>query len=714
MGDFGEVELRGVGEVEKNGRPAEPVVRAGEGNGAEARTAPVEAALLIVDDKPKNLLVLANMLAKLSDCIVQATSADETLRYLLHHDVALVLLDVHMPGTDGYELAALIRQRERSRHTPIIFITAYELDEQEITRGYALGAVDYVFKPVNSAVLRAKVAMFVDLFKKTEAVRRQAELERRLYWENLRARADKLQTERALRQIEGIQSVIIRSLPIALYTADLKGRFSGARFLSESIANSVGFKRTAFIDDEDLWAARIHPADLPRVLSQVAAIAETGALSTEYRWRCADSSEKVFLDQAVLVRDDAGAPKEILGTCLDITYRRQLEQQLLQSQKLDAIGRLTGGIAHDFNNMLSVIIWNLDALTRSLKTGTKDHDRVTNALGGALNCADLVRQLLTFARHQPHQPKVIDLSEMASRMARLLGPVLGEHVRIETRPGEGIWPIFADPAQVESALVNLAINARDSMPEGGTLTIECANVHQSASALEPADGDYVLVTVSDTGVGMSQDVIDRAFEPFFTTKAPGKGSGLGLSMVHGFVKQAGGHVAIESATGAGTRIRLYLPRTTATDTIDEEISSDAASEGSPAAYAVLVVEDNAIVRSVAVARFEELGHTVYEAESAAAALELLGSAAPIDLLFTDVVIPGGMGGFDLARRALELRPRIRVVFTSGYAASFNAVGDLPGEFLQKPYRDEDLRRALQRALGTPGSDSRAGALGSSN
>ena len=685
-----------IGELEQQGRPAGAAAPVGERNG-DARAAPVEAALLIVDDKPQNLLAVGSMLEGLADQIVQKTSATEALRYLLNHDVALVLLDVRMPDMDGYELAALIRQRERSRHTPIIFISAYDCDEQEVTRGYALGAVDYVLKPVNPTVLRAKVSVFVDLFKKTEAVRQQADIERRLYWENLRARADKLQTERALRQIEGVQSVIIRSLPIALYTANLNGRFSGARFLSEPIAASVGFKRADFIEDKELWVARIHPADLQRVLSQVSAITETGMLSTEYRWRCADNSEKVFLDQAVLVRDDSGAAKEILGTCLDITYRRQLEQQLLQSQKLDAIGRLTGGIAHDFNNMLSVIIWNLDALTRSVQSGTKDQERVTNALSAALNCADLVRQLLTFARHQPHQPKVIDVSAMVSRMARLLSPVLGEQVQIETKLGDGIWPIFADPSQIESALVNLAINARDSMPDGGTLTIECANVHQNRADIEPAQGDYVLLAVTDTGVGMPQDVIDRALEPFFTTKPPGEGSGLGLSMVHGFVKQAGGHLTIESAVGEGTRVRLYLPRTTAEQGVQPEAFL-AAVEVSVRPRTVLVVEDNAIVRSVAVARFEELGHTVLEADSAAAALDHLSGVAPIDLLFTDVVIPGGMGGLDLARRAIEVRPEIRVIFTSGYAASIKAVGDLPGEFLQKPYRDEDLKRALQRAL----------------
>ncbi|HKF70285.1 MAG TPA: response regulator [Stellaceae bacterium] len=694
--------MRGIGELGQDGWAAGEATVAADGS-READAAPVEAALLVVDDKPKNLAVVASMLEGLSERIIQATSAKDALRYLLHHDVALVLLDVQMPDVDGYELAALIRQRERSRYTPIIFVTAYDRDEHEVARGYALGAVDYVFKPINPTVLRAKVSVFVDLFKKTEAVRQQAAHERKLYWENLRTRADKLQTERALRQIEGMQSVIIRSLPIALYTADVKGRFSGARFLSERMASSVGFKRSAFVDDEDLWTARIHPADLPRVLSQVAAIAETGTLSTEYRWRCADNAERVFLDQAVLVRDDVGGPKEILGTCLDITDRRQLEQQLLQSQKLDAIGRLTGGIAHDFNNMLSVIIWNLDALARSIKANAKDRERVANALGAALNCADLVRQLLTFARHQPHQPKVIDVAEMISRMSRLLGPVLGEQVRIEARPGQDIWPIFADPAQIESALVNLAINARDAMPDGGTLTIEGANLHQDKVDAEPPQGDYVLMTVGDTGVGMAQDVMDRAFEPFFTTKPPGEGSGLGLSMVHGFVKQAGGHVAIDSAVGGGTRIRLYLPRTTVDRAIDDRSSVDAGGIESSRSHAVLVVEDNAIVRGVAVARFKELGHRVLEAESAVAALEILTGSDPIDLLFTDVVIPGAMGGLDLARRALELRPGIRVIFTSGYAASFNSVADLPGEFLQKPYRDEDLQRALSRVLGSAGA-----------
>ena len=652
--------------------------------------------ILLVDDKPQNLDALAQMLSDLDENIVQANSGRAALRFLLRHEAAIVLLDVEMPDMDGYELVTLMRLRERTQHTPVIFITAYDREEPEITRGYALGAVDYVFKPVNPTILKAKISVFVDLYKKTEAVRTKAEHERQLELENLRVRAEKMEAERALREVEEKQAVILRSLPIALYTANLDGRFSGPRFVSESMASTVGFDATAFVDNTELWVERIHTADRAAALAKVAAVACSQTLSVEYRWRCADGSERLFLDQGILVRDDQGEPREIIGTCTDITYRRQLEQQLFQSQKMEAIGQLTGGIAHDFNNMLSVIIWNLDLLTRSLKGGGKDYERARNALGASLNGAELIRQLLTFARQQPQRAQIIDLNELVPRMARLLGPVVGGEIQLEIRLPNDAWPVFADRAQMESALLNLALNARDAMPDGGILTIEVANVELTNADFQPTPGSYVTLSVSDTGVGMPQEVIDRAFEPFFTTKGQGKGTGLGLSMVYGFIKQSNGHATIDSTLGIGTTVRLYLPRTNVSDEMAEDARAEDLVLPAENPCHILVVEDNASVRSMTIARLEELGHQVLDADGASAALELLGGRAQIDVLFTDVVMPGGVSGLELAARARELRPEIKVIFASGYANSFHTTEGFVGVLLQKPYRDDDLVRAIER------------------
>jgi signal transduction histidine kinase len=652
------------------------------------------APILIVDDKPQNLLVLADLLAPLGEEIIQAQSGKEALRVLLNRDVAILLLDVQMPDIDGYELADLIRKREKSRSTPIIFITAHDRDSEEISRGYALGAVDYVFKPIDPIILRAKVSVFVDLFKKTAAIRERATLERLLLSENLRVRTEKIEAEMALRKIEERQALIVRSLPIALYTSVLGTDFSGPRFLSESIASQVGFSPIQFLDDRDLWAARINPADLPTVQAALANIGTTGSASMEYRWRCADGNERVFLDEAVLVRDENNEPKEIFGTCLDVTERRVLEAQLLQSQKMEAIGLLMGGIAHDFNNMLSVIIWNLDLLARDLKgLPGKNYERTQNALGGALNCTELIRQLLDFAREKPRRAEVVELSDLVPRLVRMLGSVMGETVSVAVKIEPSLWRTFVDPAQMESALVNLAINGRDAMADkGGTLTIEAANIHN------PTDGDCVMLAVTDTGVGMEQSVVERVFEPFFTTKGPGRGTGLGLAMVYSFVKQSGGRVQIESHPGVGTSVKLYLPRT---DACIKDDTGEAEAAPQMESRCILIVEDNDNVRKMAISRLEALGHEVVEADTPAKALEILDNDARIELLFTDIVMPGGVNGFDLAHKATERRPALKVVFVSGYAPSLYVGEGLKQEFLQKPYSEEELVKALHAAFEEP-------------
>lgn len=656
-----------------------------------------QARILVADGRLPDLAAVSSMLDPLGEIVLRANSGTEALRCLQRQDVAVLLLDVQMPDIDGYALASLIRQRERSRHTPIIFMTAYDGDAESQRRGYALGGVDHIFKPIDPMVLRAKISIFVELYKKTEILRRQTELGRRLQTENLRIRTEKIEAERALREVAERQALIARSLSIAFYSSDLSGNFSGPRFLSERLAELAGFDAAEFAEDFDLWPSRIHPDDLRRVLSEIAEIEAKGTASIEYRWRCADGSERIFLDSAVLLHDESGRPREIAGTCLDVTERRHLERQLVQAQKLEAIGLLSGGIAHDFNNMLSVIIWNLDPVARALRDSGKNHERIQNAMSAALSCTELIRQLLTFARHQPHQPKVLDLVEVVKRMSRLCASILGERIEIEITHSDEIWAIHADQAQIESALLNLAINAKDAMPQGGRLTFSLTNLARGHGHSDLDDADYVELAVIDTGAGMAPEVVSRIFEPFFTTKEPGSGNGLGMSMVYGIVTQSNGHIEIKSTIGQGTEIALFFPRHHAPAS-DEARTIEQGAEPALKNLRILVVEDNPSVRTLTAARLEELEHRVIEAESGVAALAILRGQEPVDLVFTDVVMPGGVSGIELARRARELRPDLKFVLASGYAAQFLGLSERPGPFLQKPYSDEDLDRALRQAF----------------
>ncbi len=654
-----------------------------------------KATILIVDDEPDNRFALSHVLTELEQRVVEAASGEDALRYLLREECAVILLDANMPGLDGYATAELIRRRERSRRIPIIFVSAIDKDDEHIARAYAMGAVDYVFKPVDPVILRSKIAVLVDLYLKNEEVRRQAQLERMLQEENLRIRQEKLEAERQLRQIEERQTAIVRSLPIALYSARLKGRFSGPRFVSEGMANAIGFPAARFVEDPDLWPERIHPEDRERVLGDVADIQASGGMSAEYRWVCADGSHRWFLDRAVLIRDHDGQPQEIFGSCLDITDRRRIEQQLFQAQKMEAVGQLTGGIAHDFNNMLTVVIGNLDSLARALRGTGRNFGRAEMALTGALSCAELTRRLLAFARRQPLQPSPVHLGQMCRNVAKLLGRTLGERIRIDIKGEPGLWHVLADPSQVESSLINLAVNARDAMTEGGTLTLETSNVTSSGEDDIPP-GEFALLSVTDTGVGMTAEVLERAVEPFFTTKNLGHGTGLGLSMVYGFVKQSGGHVKIESAPNRGTRVRLYLPRSEAVAQPADATSETEAAGISGRDRTILLVEDDAGVRAVTAAMLKELQFTVIEADNGSHALDIVDNQPGIDLLFTDIVMPG-MNGFELGRRARERRPQLPVLYATGYAASYTAP-EKGADVLAKPYREADLLTKLRVLL----------------
>jgi PAS domain S-box-containing protein len=657
---------------------------------------PSKATILIVDDEPNNRYALAQVLAELEETVVEASSGEDALRFLLREECALILLDAHMPGIDGYMTAELIRRRERSRHIPIIFVSAIDRDDEHIARAYAMGAVDYVFKPVDPVILRSKVAVLVELYRKSAEVERKAALEHFLQEENLRIRQEKLEAERQLRQVEERQTAIVRSLPIALYSAQIDAGFTGPRFISDAIAAIIGFPPSDFIDDPRLWVDRIHPEDRARVLGEVATIHVLGGMATEYRWLCADGSHRWFLDRAVLIRQE-GRPYEIFGSCLDVTDRRRVEQQLIQSQKMEAVGQLTGGIAHDFNNMLTVVIGNLDSLARSLKGTGRNFDRAQMALTGALSCAELTRRMLAFARRQPLQPSAVHLGDVSRNVAKLLGRTLGERIQVDVLVQDDLWHVLADPAQVESSLINLAVNARDAMAEGGTLTVEARNVGSDERDADLPEGEFVLLSVMDTGAGMTPEVLERALEPFFTTKRIGHGTGLGLSMVYGFVKQSGGHVKIVSTPGRGTSVKIYLPRTDTVPLASTANGEDLSLSGRD--RTILLVEDDAGVRAVTAAMLKELQFNVIEADNGIRALDIVDRESDIDLLFTDIVMPGGMNGFELGRLARERRPHLPVLYATGYSASY-AAPEKGADMLAKPYREADLRSKIRGLLPT--------------
>ncbi|MFZ5677556.1 MAG: PAS domain S-box protein [Pseudomonadota bacterium] len=406
----------------------------------------------------------------------------------------------------------------------------------------------------------------------------------------------------------------------------------------------------------------------------------------------------------------AGGKRYFAGIITNLSDRKRVEEALLESerklaqaQRLEAIGQLTGGIAHDFNNLLTVITGNLELIEMSLQ-GERLQKMLKDAQDAADLAAKLTARLLAFARRSHLEPEYLETNELVVNVTSMLRRTLGEHISLSTVLAPDLWQVKVDPAQAESSLVNLAINARDAMPHGGKLVFETRNTRldelKSGDTTELPHGDYVQISVSDTGTGMPAEVKDRAFEPFFTTKTRGHGTGLGLSMVYGFAKQSGGHVTIYSELGHGTTINIYLPRA------DGMVEAEAAS-GHPSATeqrneTILVVEDDDSVRNLTVTRLATLGFKIHESSDGASAIRLLESGLEVDLLFSDLVMPGGLTGYDVARKAKEINTGIRVLLTSGYAEDLLRTENLGSiKLLRKPYRLADLKSALDAVFNDP-------------
>lgn len=424
-------------------------------------------------------------------------------------------------------------------------------------------------------------------------------------------------------------------------------------------------------------------------------------VNAELRFKGADDKFVHGLTSISGVRDRFGQIEQLIVQVVDLTTRHRAEEHLRKAQKMEAVGQLTGGIAHDFNNLLTVIIGNLQLVEKALGDNEKAAKRAREAIDAATKGSELTRQLLAFARRQPLAPQEIEVNELIENMGSMLSRSIGGSIELKVDLMDGAPVIKADPTQLESSILNLAINARDAMDKNGRLTIETSAAYlDEAYASEHEEvipGHYILIAVSDTGKGIPAHVLEKIFQPFFTTKEVGRGTGLGLSMVFGFIKQSGGHVRVYSEEGHGTSFKLYLPRV---DVIEETV--EVAESEEKAKVKILVTEDQEAVRMVAVDFLEDFGYEVVQACDGVEALQILQDQPDIALLFTDVVMPGGMNGFDLSQAAEQIRPDLKIIHASGYpkgAMVHQEEPRLKDNLISKPFRRDELRKVVAETLG---------------
>jgi signal transduction histidine kinase len=551
--------------------------------------------ILLVDDQPAKLLSYEVILAELGETLIMAKSGREALEHLLRTEVAVILVDVCMPDQDGFELVAMIREHPRYQKTPIIFVSAIMMAEPDRLRGYQAGAVDYVSVPVVPELLRAKVKVFAELFRKTRELERlNKELERR----------------------------------VAERTAELE-----------------------------------------------ASSAQLGLLNEQLEHR---------IEERTREREEALA-------------------QLFEAQKLDTIGQLTGGVAHDFNNLLMAALGSLNLLKKRLPLEDRDLRLLDNAIKAAERGAALTQRLLAFARRQELKPQAVDVLQVVDGIENLLQRVIGPGVRFAKQLPCQLAAVLVDANQLELALLNLAVNARDAMPNGGIITVCAEEMTVSVARPQPnlGLGHYVRIRVSDTGTGMDEATLAKATEPFFTTKGPGKGTGLGLSMVHGLAAQSGGTLVISSAPDDGTSVDLWLP--IATEIMPQTVAVADAPDDVVAldfiARTILVVDDDPLVSMGTAAMLEDLGHSAIEVMSGAKALEALSADHRIDLVITDHAMPG-MTGAELARKIRASRPELPIILASGYAELPDDEGLTDLLRLGKPFAQAQLAALIERAVIT--------------
>ena len=722
--------------------------------------------ILIAEDSPTQAAQLQHILEAHDYSVRIAENGQRALDMMRAGECApsLVISDIMMPEMDGYTLCCEVKKDRGLKEIPVMLLTSLS-DPTDIIRGLECGADNFLTKPYDERQLLARVQyillnremrregrtrmgmevffggqrlvvtperqQILDLLISAYETAVQKNLELQRVQEELKALTERLEEEVEERTRELTAEIAERKqAEEALTESEQRYRMMGEGILHQVwTAQPDGkldyvngrtlryFGRTAEEMLGEGWQNVVHPDDLPACAGRWARSLATGEpYEVEFRLRRADGAYRWHLGRATAGRDADGRIIKWFGTSTDIDDQktaeaslRSSEEQLRQSQKLEAVGQLAGGIAHDFNNLLTVINGNSDLLLRGI-SDEKQSERVHEIKKAGERAAQLTRQFLAFSRKQVLQPVVLDLNTVIPDTDKMLRRLIGADVDFLTALEPELWQVRADPGQIEQVLMNLAINARDAMPKGGKLTIQTANVHldeayaRRHAAVRP--GPYVMLAVSDTGHGMDAETQKRIFEPFFTTKEKGKGTGLGLSTVYGIVKQSGGHVWVYSEVGRGTTFKVYLPRVAeAADTHAQVPPPAAAPQGSET---VLLAEDEEVLRKLARDILELSGYHVLAATDCQNALSLCERhEGPIHLLLTDVVMPQ-MSGRELAERARALRPAMRVLYMSGYTDDsivHHGVLDAGVAFLEKPFTPDAMARKVREVLDdAPGAE----------
>lgn len=650
----------------------------------------MKTKILAVDDGDRNLLALDALLGDMDVEIAKARSGEEALKAVLDAEFALILMDVRMPGMDGFETASLIRQRRQSRHIPIIFLTADVATDAHIFKGYSLGAVDFLYKPIIPEVLKAKVTAFVDLYRQAQEIEIRKDQLRLELEAQVRQRTCDL--EKANRTLQSL----IDSSPQAIVTMDLKRIVQSWNRAAERVfgwtsAEVVG-RTLPFVP----VVGQGHRQLIDRAFS-----GETITNVPIQRPR-RDGGVVDLLVSITLVQDQSGPPASCLIVASDITEQRRLERQLFRAQRLESIGALASGIAHDLNNVLAPILMGIQ-LVRDRLQDESDQSTLSLLETSAKRGANLIKQVLTFARGFEGERVPVQVRHLLRDVEKIVGSTFPKSIRIVPDASRcDLPPVLADGTQLHQVFMNLCVNARDAMPDGGTVAISAGTVTLDgiyAAAHPPVKpGTYVRVEISDSGIGISDSIIDKIFDPFFTTKDVNKGTGLGLSTVDSIVKNHGGFVTVNSTVGKGTSFRIFLPALADPEAHRTE-KVVPASLPSGHGELVLVVDDEASMRDITKVTLEHFGYRVVTATNGAEGIAMYAQhASDIRVIVSDMNMPV-MGGDAMIQALRAINPEVRVLSTSGLPR--HGLEKPSGGFsasLNKPYTAEQLLQKLDELL----------------